>query len=130
MRVIEEAATDRAQTPHGARAEDVRSPRHEGTDRRVHPFVECAGSYAWRLLTIGLAVAALLWLLGHVLVVVVPVAVAFLLPAPRGDVFVLDGGCTCERALGLLAAAGHTRAPVRRRIGTLTTSSAWCASTS
>ena len=83
MRVIEEAATDRAQTPHGARAEDVRSPRHEGTDRRVHPFVECAGSYAWRLLTIGLAVAALLWLLGHVLVVVVPVAVAFLLPAPR-----------------------------------------------
>ena len=31
---------------------------------------------------------------------------------PRRDVCVLDRGCTCEQALGLLAEAGHTRAPV------------------
>ena len=87
MRVIEEAAADGAQTPHGARAEEVRTQRHEGTVRRVHPFVEWAGGYAWRLLAIGLAVAALVWLLGQVLVVVVPVAVALLLTRALAPVY-------------------------------------------
>ncbi len=31
---------------------------------------------------------------------------------PRSDVFVIDAGWTCERALDALAASGHTRAPV------------------
>ena len=33
---------------------------------------------------------------------------------PRGDVFVLDASATCAEALDLLAASGHTRAPVVR----------------
>jgi putative hemolysin len=33
---------------------------------------------------------------------------------PRGDVFVLDAATPCDEALGILAASGHTRAPVVR----------------
>ena len=33
---------------------------------------------------------------------------------PRGDVFVLDASAPCHEALELLAASGHTRAPVAR----------------
>lgn len=45
----------------------------------VHPAVARAAAYSWRLLVIGLLVAAVLWLTGQVLVVVVPLAVAALL---------------------------------------------------
>lgn len=53
--------------------------RVEGDSLRVHPQVQRLAAYSWRLLAIGLAVAALLWLMGKLLVVVVPVAVALLI---------------------------------------------------
>jgi predicted PurR-regulated permease PerM len=46
---------------------------------RVHPLVDRTASYAWRLLVIAAAVAGVLWLLGQLLVVAVPVFVALLL---------------------------------------------------
>lgn len=46
---------------------------------RVHPFVAKAAAYSWRLLAVGLLVAAVIWLTGQVLVVVVPLAVAALI---------------------------------------------------
>ncbi len=46
---------------------------------RVHPTVATAAAYAWRLLAIGLAAYAVIWLIGQLLVVVLPVAVAVLL---------------------------------------------------
>lgn len=45
----------------------------------VHPLVARGAAYSWRLLAIGLFVAATLWLAGRVLVVLVPLAVAGLL---------------------------------------------------
>lgn len=45
----------------------------------VHPAVARLAAWSWRLLVIGLAAAAGLWLLGRLLVVVVPVAAAVLL---------------------------------------------------
>jgi predicted PurR-regulated permease PerM len=45
----------------------------------VHRVVAVGAAYAWRLLAIGLAVAAVVWLTGQLLVVVVPLAVAALL---------------------------------------------------
>ncbi|MGE0729883.1 MAG: AI-2E family transporter [Acidimicrobiia bacterium] len=47
-------------------------------DVEVHPLVARSAAYAWRLLIIGLAVWAALWLLGRLLVVAVPVAIAVL----------------------------------------------------
>ncbi len=46
---------------------------------RVHPRVEWAAAYAWRLLVIAVAVAGLLWLLGQLIVVVISLAAALLL---------------------------------------------------
>lgn len=43
---------------------------------RVHPGVQRAAAYSWRLLVIGAAVAAVIWLTGQLLLVVVPIAVA------------------------------------------------------
>jgi predicted PurR-regulated permease PerM len=44
----------------------------------VHPAVERAAAYAWRLLVIGLAFAALFWLLGQLRLVVLALAAATL----------------------------------------------------
>lgn len=97
--MIDEAAAraaEAAAAADGAQADEDRARRRDGKDRqyrqdrrdmRVHPFVERAGGYAWRLLAIGLAVAAFLWLLGQVLVVVVPVAVAYLLTRALAPVY-------------------------------------------
>jgi predicted PurR-regulated permease PerM len=46
---------------------------------RVHPLVERAAAYAWRLLVIAAALVAVLWLTGRLLIVAIPVAVAVLL---------------------------------------------------
>lgn len=46
---------------------------------RVDPRLERTAAHAWRLLVIGVAAAAALWLLGQLLIVVIPVAVALLL---------------------------------------------------
>ena len=46
---------------------------------RVHPVVESAAAYAWRLLVIAALVVAGLWLTDQLRVVVIPVVVAFLL---------------------------------------------------
>ncbi len=46
---------------------------------RVNQNVATAAAYAWRLLAIGLAVYAVIWLVGQLLVVVLPVVVAVLL---------------------------------------------------
>ena len=44
----------------------------------VHPSLVRAAAWSWRLLVVAAAVAVLLWLLGQLLVVVVPMAVAVL----------------------------------------------------
>ncbi len=46
---------------------------------RVHPVVESAAAYVWRLLVIAALVVAGLWLTDQLRVVVIPVVVAFLL---------------------------------------------------
>jgi predicted PurR-regulated permease PerM len=53
--------------------------RTSGRSIAVHPAVVLAASYAWRLLVIAAALVASLWLLGKLLVVVVPLGVAALL---------------------------------------------------
>ncbi len=50
-------------------------------DDAVDPRVRKAAAWAWRLLVIFAAVAALLWLLGRLKVIVVPVALAIILSA-------------------------------------------------
>ena len=46
---------------------------------RIHPRVDWAAAYAWRLLVIGVAIAALLWVLGQLIVVVISIVAAVLL---------------------------------------------------
>ena len=64
---------------------DATSPRpHDDAPRApagvsVHRAVAVGGAYAWRLLAIGVLVAAALWLTGQLLVVVIPLAIAALL---------------------------------------------------
>lgn len=48
-------------------------------ERAVDRRVVFAASYSWRILVIAAAVAAVVWLLGQLLVVVIPIAVALLL---------------------------------------------------
>ena len=50
-------------------------------DDAVDPFVRKAAAWAWRLLIIFAAIVALLWLLGRLKVIVVPVALAVILTA-------------------------------------------------
>ena len=50
-------------------------------DEAVDPFVRKMAAWAWRLLVILAAVVALLWLLWHLRVIVVPVALAVILTA-------------------------------------------------
>ena len=47
--------------------------------RSPHPFVRVAAGYAWRLLVMAGALAALIWLTGQLLLVVLPVFAALLL---------------------------------------------------
>jgi putative heme transporter len=46
---------------------------------RVHPTVDRVAAYSWRFLVIGAAVYATLWLIGELLLVVIPLAIAFLI---------------------------------------------------
>ncbi|MEZ5263832.1 MAG: hypothetical protein R2755_19130 [Acidimicrobiales bacterium] len=63
-------------------------------DVEVHPLVARSAAYAWRLLIIGLAVWAALWLLGRLLVVAVPVAIAVLVTRScRSNDGSPPGGC-------------------------------------
>lgn len=55
------------------------SSDRNATRRRIDPRVERAAGYAWRLLVIGAAIAAALWLVGQLLVVVLPIFVALLI---------------------------------------------------
>ena len=57
--------------------------------RRVHPLVEHAAAYSWRLVAIAVAVAGIIWLTGQLLVVVVPLAVAALLTRALAPVAVV-----------------------------------------
>ena len=50
-------------------------------DEAVDPFVRKTAAWAWRLLVIGAAIVALLWLMGRLKVIVVPVALAVILTA-------------------------------------------------
>ncbi|MGW0162964.1 AI-2E family transporter [Mycobacterium sp. NPDC003323] len=50
-------------------------------DQSVHPLVRKAAAWAWRLLVIGSAVMALLWVISHMLLIVVPVALAAMFAA-------------------------------------------------
>ena len=54
--------------------------------------IERAAVRSWQLLTIGLAVAAAVWLTGQLLLVVVPLAVAALLTAPLSPLSSRLGG--------------------------------------
>jgi predicted PurR-regulated permease PerM len=56
---------------------DERQP-YSGAES-VPPSVKAAAAWSWRLLLIGAAVAALLWVVGQLKTIVVPVAVALLL---------------------------------------------------
>jgi len=49
------------------------------TQLPVDPRLQRAAAYAWRLLVVGAVLVALLWLVGQLLVVVIPVVVALLL---------------------------------------------------
>ena len=49
-------------------------------DDAVDPFVRKAAAWAWRLLLILAAIVALLWLVGRLKVIVVPVAMAGICP--------------------------------------------------
>lgn len=64
----------------GARAIPGVTPRL-GDDDAVDPVVRKAAAWAWRLLLILAAIVALLWLLGRLKVIVVPVAIAVILTA-------------------------------------------------
>lgn len=60
--------------------EDTTAPTATRRPRwRVDPRVERVAAYAWRLLVIGAAVYGVLWLLGQLLIVVIPIVVALLL---------------------------------------------------
>jgi predicted PurR-regulated permease PerM len=77
--------TDRASTP----AEPDRDAESARRAWRVHPLVDRSAAYGWRLLVIAAVVVGLLWLIGELLVVVLPVFAAllicrFLMPAQRG----------------------------------------------
>jgi predicted PurR-regulated permease PerM len=50
-------------------------------DQSVHPLVRKAAAWSWRLLILGAALVALLWLISKVTLIVVPVALAALLAA-------------------------------------------------
>lgn len=50
-------------------------------DQAVHPLVRKAAAWAWRLLILGAAVLALLWVMSHLLLIVVPVALAAMFAA-------------------------------------------------
>ncbi|MGH9270997.1 MAG: AI-2E family transporter, partial [Ilumatobacteraceae bacterium] len=65
-------AEEASERPVDRTAPDRRLPR-------VNHGVATAAAYAWRLLAIGLAAYAVIWLLGQLLVVVLPVVVAVLL---------------------------------------------------
>ncbi len=54
-----------------------RVPTHEHPGR-VHPLVERAGAYSWRLLAIAAVVVGALWLIGQLTLVVAPTVVAVL----------------------------------------------------
>lgn len=64
----------------GARVIPGGTPRL-GDDDAVDPVVRKAAAWAWRLLLILAAIVALLWLLGRLKVIVVPVAIAVILTA-------------------------------------------------
>lgn len=50
-------------------------------DQSVHPLVRKAAAWSWRLLILGAALVALLWVVSKVTLIVVPVALASLLAA-------------------------------------------------
>lgn len=50
-------------------------------DQAVHPLVRAAAAWSWRLLVIGAAAYALLWILQTMGVVVVSIAIALILTA-------------------------------------------------
>lgn len=50
-------------------------------DQAVHPLVRKAAAWAWRLLILGAAVLAVLWVMSHLLLIVVPVALAAMFAA-------------------------------------------------
>lgn len=60
-------------------ADEASAPPAPRGAPRVNQRVATAAAYAWRLLAIGLAAYAVIWLLGQLLVVVLPVVVAVLL---------------------------------------------------
>lgn len=47
--------------------------------RQVHPLVDLLGAYSWRLIGIGVAALALLWLLARLRVVMIPIVIALFL---------------------------------------------------
>lgn len=72
-------AVDIAEPPLAPRADQASLTRQD--DATVARSVRIAAAWSWRLLVIGVAVGALLWLLSYVSMVVVPLVVALLLAA-------------------------------------------------
>lgn len=59
--------------------EDGPSPQRDVRGDAVHPLLDLLVAYSWRLLVIGAATVALLWLLGQLRIVLIPLVVALLL---------------------------------------------------
>ena len=74
---------DRRQVPAPTRKRPKTMSRRPQTthphDPAVHPTVAILGAYAWRLLAIAAVIAATVWLIGRLLIVVIPLVVALLL---------------------------------------------------
>ncbi|MGU3498213.1 AI-2E family transporter [Mycobacterium sp. C31M] len=51
------------------------------TDQAVHPLVRKAAAWSWRLLLLGVTLVALLWVVGQLKLIIVPVCLAALLAA-------------------------------------------------
>ena len=82
-------------------------------DQSVHPLVRKAAAWAWRLLVLGAAVVLLLWVISHLLLIVVPVALAAMFAAlllPAVDALaarrVPRGGAVALVLLGAIAGVG------------------------
>ncbi len=82
-------------------------------DQSVHPLVRKGAAWAWRLLVLGAAVMFLLWVTSHILLIVVPVALAAMFAAlllPAVDALaarrVPRGGAVALVLLGAIAGVG------------------------
>ena len=61
------------------KGDDGSRDRRSGGGRAVHPVVDRLAAYSWRLLVIAAALVAVLWLLGRLRIVLIPLIITLLL---------------------------------------------------